>query len=271
MHKPFKTLFLIGTIIISLFFGCSKDDADDSSNNGTIPNQEPTLTKQEISGKWIVSNSNDFISFEFSESGNYIVVQDTATKSIEWQEVIFGTFQIANNRTVVLSEYGTIKITALTNDTISFGLTIEETTNEISINATKATEIEITDKTELLCKTWELITLNGESVVGTEYDLSVMFSAAGTYLVNYSDGNNGLAEWIWKDSEEEYFCYSWTGDPNCDGNNEVEVSELTNTDLTIIEGEYIFVFQLAASSKSPDLKSIKLLSTKNIKHGFLKK
>ena len=78
---------------------------------------------------------------------------------------------------------------------ISFSIQLANNSgSEIIINASKHEEMDSTVKTEMLCRTWKMASVNGESVVGTKYELSVLYSNAGTYFVelaNPVDENDG--------------------------------------------------------------------------------
>jgi hypothetical protein len=147
--------------------------------------------------------------------------------------------------------------------------------DEIIVTATKSDEIPNSAKTALLCRTWNLITVNGESVAGTDMELTVLFSAAGTYFVSFANpadqNDGGLARWTWKDNTQQSFCYSWDGEPTCDGTNEVEVAELTATQATIIEATETYVLQPASNAKSAVSMTSNVLSGSKLARGIFKK
>ena len=123
-------------------------------------------------------------SFEFNESGNYIVVTNTTTKSTNSQVIIYGTYEIIDYSTIVMSDFGTIKLTMVDENSISFSIQMASNPEaNISINATKQEEMEASTNTDLLCKTWKMVEVDGEVVVeGSPYDFSVLMSKAGTYF-----------------------------------------------------------------------------------------
>lgn len=256
-------------LVLTSIFSCKKDEG----KTKTI------LEKETISAKWTVDGTSVFESFEFNKSGNYIVVKTTGTKSTNSQVVLFGTYEILDNETIVLSDLGTMKILNIGENSISFKITINSDLNtEISITATKQDITASSSKTALLCRTWKMVSLNGESVVGTEYELSVLFSDAGTYFVEFDnpddESDGGLAQWTWKDSNETKFCYSWEGDPTCDGENEVEITELTKSVLKISEvylgiETLLYVFEPANNTKSATFENYKIKTKSIFKSGFL--
>jgi len=78
-----KKVILLASLILGLTFvtclsSCNNDDDNSSS---AVPN---TLTADQIVGKWVISDSSSpYASFEFTEDGHYIVVENTADTSSE--------------------------------------------------------------------------------------------------------------------------------------------------------------------------------------------
>lgn len=270
-----KTLKQILTVIFVLSFitSCEKDEND----------PKETLGKDTISAKWIVSSLSEYESFEFNESGNYIVVKNTVMKSIGDQIILFGTYEIIDNSTVLLSDFGTIGITAISDSIINFSILLASNNDkEIIINASRQEEIENSTKTELLCRTWKMASVNGEDVVGTEKELLVLFSKAGTYFVDFSspqdENERGIANWKWSDATETKFLYSWKNPPVWDEDKLVEIIELTNNSLKVLEkfdeGEDdLYSLVPVINTKSATIKSNAMISSSEnqIKVGFLKK
>ena len=196
-------------------------------------NNEETLKKETISAKWSVTGISDYESFEFNKSGNYIVVKNTTTKSTSNQIVLFGTYEIIDSKTISLSDFGTIKISNLDENTIIFTITLDSNPNNgISINAAKQDKITSSTKTELLCRTWELVSFGG-----TETNSHfVLFSDAGTYFFQ-SISRNGIGTWKWCDSEENKIAFTVSHELNCDGIETIINIVLTNDSFTGIDLE----------------------------------
>ena len=248
--RNFRHLALVLMVLVTVT-SCEEDEPKD------------TLTKETISAKWVVTGSSNYESFEFNESSNYIIAENSAAKAAVGQIVHYGVYQIINNETINLVDFGTIKVTSLEEENFNFTLTLDnDPNNNINIEASKQADIASSSRTDLLCRTWEMVTIDGESVAGTEMELNVLFSSAGTYFVEYfspgSEGDGGLAQWQWKDEDEEWICYSWEGAPTCTGNNEVELTELTSTSLTIIEFEEVYVLQPVSNKKAVDVSTMDL-------------
>lgn len=228
--KKIKVLAALLSLVV-IFSSCEKGDNKD--------NNDVTITKETISAKWIVADNVTYKSFEFNESGNFIIVVDNMKKSMNEEDIIFGNYEVVDDITIKLKNYGTIKTSKIDDNTISFTLTLDTSSgNEISINANKADEMQSSSNTELLCRTWNMVSINGENVAGTEEELTVLFSQAGTYFVTYlnstDEENGGLAKWKWKDENQNTLCYSWDGEPTCDGDNEILI-EVTTNSLKITE------------------------------------
>lgn len=257
---------LIAIFVLTFITACDKDEND----------PKETLEKATISAKWNISNSSDYDSFEFNESGNYIVVKNTTTKSTNDQIILFGTYKIIDNKTIVLSDFGTLIVSKIDENSIIFSIKLTSNPNdEIIINASKQEEMESSTRTDLLCKTWEMVTFNGESVVGTDMELTVLFSKAGTYFVSYAnpedENDGGLAQWKWSNDAETQLLFSWEEVPVWDDKDYVEIPELTSTKLKIIEDEDTYILQPVSTKKSALIKSSKNLSKRLIKSGFFNK
>lgn len=223
MKNTFRGIafFVSLMVLVSIIFvSCKKDESEVSQEN--------------ISGKWEVSNPQTagYRSFEFNKFGNYIVTKADLT-------VKFGIYTIESQK-INLVDLGTISSKTLSKESFSFEFTPKDATAPIVIETTKAEEMEASSRTELLCRTWELYSVDGEPVAGTGEELTVLFSAAGTYLVT-QEGYSGTAQWMWKDSQEQVFCYSWEGTPTCMGENEVTVTKLTSSELVITEDETVYL------------------------------
>jgi hypothetical protein len=263
--KNFKT-FLIAIFALTSIISCTKDE--------NKPNKP--LEKETISAKWIVGGTSVYESFEFNKSGNYIVVKNVTTKSESSQIVLFGTYVIVDKTTITLSNFGTLKISTITDNSIGFTVQLTgNPTSAIVITATKQNEMAATTRTDLLCRTWEMVTYNGESVTGTDMELTVLFSKAGTYFVSFADpsdeNDGGLAQWKWKNVAETEMLYSWDEIPVWSEANSVQIPELTATTLKIIEHEDTYVLQPASITKSVALKTSKSLSNKIIKTRLFKR
>jgi len=211
-------------MVISTFVSCKKDK------------DELTISKSSLSGKWDISAAgSQYSSFEFNESGNYIVTQNVAKKSANGLEIIFGDFKIIDETNVQLVNFGNIKITAISDTQITFELTVTGSTTPVTITAIKAEEMDLSSKTKLFCRTWTVVKWDDETL--EPGGIVFYFSAAGTYLVR-AEGE-GVSTWKWKDASETYICYSWEGDPTCTGDNEVKV-DVTSTTLKLEEDGGIF-------------------------------
>jgi len=259
-----KQILLI--ILASTFVtACDKD----------VNDPKETLEKATICAKWNVNNSSEYKSFEFNECGNYIVVKNTTAKSTNKRVVLFGTYEIINANMLTLADFGTLTISEVNESSISFSINLtSDPENEFIINASKQDEIESSTKTDLLCRTWEMVTENGVPVAGTKMELTIMFSKAGTYFVSFAnpddENEGGLAQWKWNNDEETQLLYSWEEVPNWEEEDYAEIPELTVNTLTIVQHGDTWVLQPVFNTKSAGIKSSET-SSLGIKSGFFKK
>lgn len=219
---------LVTLLVITSLISCKKDKSE-----ATV-----TLDKNTISAKWVVSESSEYKSFEFNESGHYIVVKNTSLKSTTGETVLFGTYQITDNSTVVLSDFGTLKVSEIDENSIHFSVQLtNEPNTEISLSAGRQQEIESSTNTELLCKTWEIVSLGGENYFN---DFIVLFSKAGTYFLgNTIEGEhfNYTGTWNWCNAEETKLAFTIDYVLDCDGIEIVREIQLTSDSFEGIDME----------------------------------
>jgi hypothetical protein len=239
---------LIAVLFLTSILSCKKDEKETKDD----------LNKETISAKWVVDGTSVFESFEFNESGNYIVVENTTTKSVKGQIVLFGTYEIIDNVTIVLSDLGTMKISQIAESSIDFQIALEsDPSNEISITALKQEVIPNSTNTNLLCRTWELISFGGEEMSG----FIVLFSDAGTYFVESTYGN-GIGTWKWCDSEESKIAFTISKELNCDGLEIIKEIQLTSDSFTGIDMENVDPMEMIMQPVSIS-KSAPLINQKN--------
>lgn len=222
-----KNVFLALLVIVSLI-SCDKEDSD-------VKNE--ILDKASINAKWVVEGYSEFNSFEFTESGNYIVIKENTMKSSENNSILFGSYEYDDDKTLVLSDFGTLIISDLGTDIMTF--VIKDTSGDITLKANKQQEMDRSEKTDLLCRTWKAISVNDVDVEGTDGEFTVVFSRAGTYFVKYANPVNGviggLAKWSWLNSKETEIMYSWELSIGYDDEGTAEIVELTDEILQVLE------------------------------------
>jgi hypothetical protein len=192
--KKITQILLLFTLII--FSSCAKEES-------ILQN---LLERETIIAKWIYDEGNVSYSIEFNESGNYILfIFNHNTNNSLYSDVIFGTFKIIDNNTIILSDFGKIIVNDINDNSINF--TISPNNNNlgdiINISATKQNNYNSTIKTDLLCLTWEEI-----NPIDAEH-VTILFSKAGTYLVLVDDSSPYLGYWKWEDESETKFLISW--------------------------------------------------------------
>ena len=235
-NKTMKGIFLTSLFLLTLslaFVSCKKDD-----NN---------ISEETISAKWVVSDpaTTGYRYFEFNKYGSYIVTKSDYS-------VKFGAYTLADQK-INLVDLGTIEAKTLADDSFKFDFTPTGASAPISIETTKAEQMATTTRTEDLCRTWTLVSIDNVPVAGTDNELTVLFSESGTYLVSYSNGTSGTAQWKWKDSNEDTICYSWSGDPTCTADNQVAITSLSETEFIMTEEEVVYVLAPYTAKNGPAL------------------
>jgi hypothetical protein len=234
-------LFMLMLMCASVMFVSCKKDNDDKKD------EQKTVTRDNISAKWKISEANSkYVSFEFNKDGNYIVaerngsghtavtkdivngVADEAsanflvfakksTKASQTNDIIthFGNFTIQDERTLILSGFGRLAVISMMGDELTFTLTPDGQTQATEYNATKVKNAvdASSSKTNLLCRTWKLVKLLEIPVPpGSDSELTMLISQAGTYFCKYADGSADLSQWKWYDypgmEKESVIAYS---------------------------------------------------------------
>ncbi|KAB1155919.1 hypothetical protein F7018_11460 [Tenacibaculum aiptasiae] len=263
-----KTIGKIATLLFLTLLTIS------CSSNDEIPSTK--IKKEEISSKWEIENSN-YKSFEFNKDGNYIIVKSASANKSKSQKneknILLGQYEIVDDKTINLIDFGQIIISSINGTKMDFTIVDNKTSTSIEVSSSKIEKISSSSNTDLLCRTWKMTEVNGEDVVGTINELTVIFSQAGTYFVELanptSENEGGLAEWKWEDAKENKFCYSWEGEANCTGDNSVSIAEIKENLLVLMEGKE--TFKLEPISNSVPKSTKKPTKTVNLKKGVFSK
>lgn len=218
---------LVATLLLlcTFFISCSKGDSigDDGDDNG---GDNITLSEEMTSAKWLLSEDNIYTSFEFNESGNYIIT-GKATKAASGENKVLycGAYRIIDGITIELIDFGTITILDLTS---AGKLKAKITRNgeiEITVNATKESQFPESARLDLLCRTWT-----------DNYGNYLIMSKSGTFCQIDTDlieevGYDGImyGKWKWK-TGETVFSYKYDGyGADWEISGEVTILELTST------------------------------------------
>ncbi|MDF2456805.1 MAG: hypothetical protein K0R51_2798 [Cytophagaceae bacterium] len=213
-------------------------------------NEEPApgkTAKAAYEKKWDIQSSTQRIassvdstsiaSIEFNKNTYIIILTDNT--------IITGTFT-ENNAELILTHYGTIIISQLSNTNFSFAVTRNNHT--VSFTSSPAPLMTSTHREPTFYKTWKFVNHTSDwAEIDSAYsridELYVTFSAYGTYLVQtkYKNGYNNNANssattdgtyyydvntWKWSDDTHSVFCYGeWdrTNNVVCDNSNQVGV------------------------------------------------
>lgn len=200
LHHFSRLLFSVA--LVSLVFSCKKDKTEET---------QKTKIDHPIIGKWnIAKEDSPYLSFEFNEDGNYIVVVnqsstgggkvylDTKSRSTllsreglaksenaksNLSPIHFGTYKIEGNK-IILSGFGLIDIISLTEEEFHFSFTIQSTGEKLEYIADKTKEaISSSNKTDMLCRTWaiERVSIDRDN-----------FSEEEIEMYEYAHGENWL-------------------------------------------------------------------------------
>ena len=222
---------ILSLLLISVLFSCAKDS---ESETGTINTNEEGISFElsSITHKFLIKNSAVYESVEFNASGNYIVVQNSKA-----EDIVFGRYSISDNKQINLTDFGIIVFTSLSDSDASLILTLNGSSEEISLEADLAEEFDLSEEMLLINRTWEVTSL-GELPV---HDFYVFISAAGTYMVdNQFMGEMGVSYgiWDWCNEEKSKFAFAmYNVAINCAGINVIDEIEITENSFTGIDYE----------------------------------
>ena len=225
--KKLRLILRISVLVMCLY-SCGKYNLN-SSVQPLISSKLDTLI-----GKWnVIDSKSGYTSFEFTKMGNYLVVDSILKDKPIILESHFGTYQ-QNNKNILLSGYdGSIKMSSIDLSSIHFKLTFPNDTDTIVINARKAATLPSSLKTELICGTWLVDSLNGNAL-DPKSVRNIMFSEYGTYftqiILSPSIVLNEVAQWVWGDKDST-ICTALKGIPTCNGVNEIKILDLSLSKL----------------------------------------
>ncbi len=236
--KKLNLVFLI-VFLMAGFYSCQKQDT------GSLE----VLSMQTLSGKWNVTDTASvYKSFEFNTMGSYIIVQDTIVN----HDPIFGTYKIIDDKTIKLSDGGILDLSLIDDTRFNFSMTTQQATGvSIAITSIKADQLPISIRTDLLCRTWQMDSVNENSRQDTAIVKQVIFSQSGTYFENTSGSlinDDVVAQWAWKDENEKTICLALDGKPTCNGDNEIQIDVLTLSKLKYFKKGEIYVFHPSTST-----------------------
>jgi len=237
---------LISTVLV---LSCSKDSDE----------EETSKTVKQLVGKWVVDAPASFKTIEFTETGIYIIVGQTAN------EIVVGTFSVDGKR-ITLANYAEIEGVSVSGNAATFKIALDVAPQEfVEYKAVKAASpITDTERSRLVsASTWKVISVeyvledyNGDGIVNNEdYDAegfadiqeqatgsSVLFTKAGTYLILFPIGSEQLYQlgsWKWKDANEEVISYTQTPDDDAEWRNG-SIYTLSESELIYRQAAFLF-------------------------------
>jgi hypothetical protein len=160
---------IIAFIVLVSIFACNKDE------------QKDLLSKETISAKWVVNGTSEYKSFEFNKSGNYIIEKSATTKSTNDVIVLTGTYNIIDKSTIVLSDFGTLIISEINDNSISFSIKpTSNPENAIDIIATKQEEVLNTPLSEKDFAKGYTVDINSDNIVDITISYVQSLTVAGS-------------------------------------------------------------------------------------------
>jgi hypothetical protein len=110
------------------------------------------------------------------------------------------------------------------NSSALMGLLVEDPPD---LGALEPGPIDLSRRTELLCRSWRSVKLDGKNIQGTGPDHVITFFADGRFSISYLDQRRSAEEgqWKWKDAESADFLYTWNNWESFAADRILELSE----------------------------------------------
>lgn len=157
-----------------------------------------------------------------------------ARKKTEEQHVFFGQFEIIDNETIRLTGFGTAKFPSIQGDLATFELRTEiDDIPLITVSTTKADAIPHSPQTDLLCRSWELVSVDAE----TSEPYKVVFFNSGTYFGYLDEDLWGLGIWQWCNVEETKLAFTVYEELDCNGIEVLGNIQLTQNSFSALNYE----------------------------------
>lgn len=167
-----------------------------------------------ITGQWDVveqPENSPYVSFEFTKEGGFIIIEQEGAA----MQAHTGPYTIEQQRDVILGSLASMQKITLQDDEMTFSFSTEFQ-YDLPIKIQRAEpKASGSLQTDWLCRTWRLSKREGpEDNSGAAAD-SIIFSAAGTYVVIYPNNPNapakerGLAQWEWVDDKTLIYTWEW--------------------------------------------------------------
>ena len=200
-----------------------------------------------IIGQWDVVEQPDnspYVSFEFTKEGGFIIIEREGAA----MRAQSGAYTIEQQRDLILGNLASIQKITLQDDEMTFSFSTE-LQYDIPIKIRRAEpKVSGSLQTDWLCRTWRLSKREGGDTGGISAD-SIIFSAAGTYIVIYPNNPNpqeqGLAQWRWVD--DKTLIYTWEWD-NWDNQGFLEIEGL-NAALLRVRDEDGVIYEFTPAYK----------------------
>jgi len=193
------------------------------------------LELDQFCGSWEIQtkNNNEYVFIEFNTKGNYFI--ETTDSNY-----FFGYYEIVDDKSLDLMNFGKATFNSIHANLVNFSLKNEDDNSEISVDATKIPRISYSEKTEELCRLWDMISINGYPIEEQLVDYIIMyFTYTGNFFMSYRynfkiEEDSGILYWKWLDSEEETICYSPESNFECNPDYKMQVI-IENDELTLID------------------------------------
>lgn len=236
-----KLFLLLATALCIVSCNSKNNEPENPNTDGLI-----------LDEKWILTDNETYNSFEFTESGDYIVEYahtggavgapeqlipaKNTTKASIIVPAIYGKYTSDGDNAIIMEDFGRIEVISSENGEVEFSLTLEGEEIPEVLASTIVEPMAASTKTDLLCRKWVFESLGGDYDQEPDEDIpsTVIFSKAQTYLVGYRDGSAKLAQWKWKDESKSTFYFTWDKD-HWDEDAWVTITTLTESKLVIEE------------------------------------
>lgn len=199
-----KVLFSFISIVFIL--SCSNTREEEPLSEEVI--------RSNIYGKWLVEDSDLFLSFDFNNSKTCLI-QKLEGNTVDYY---YTSYLFENDNLVFEDESVMSNFEFSSGNSFEFTLTKNFIDYALSANLDESHNVQESPTNDAFTRSWQLEYLDGISVEELNIDLHIFFSISGTYYVNdFIDTENSvLRYWQWSDIDGDIFCSSIVEDFECE-------------------------------------------------------
>lgn len=253
MKKNIFLYIFLFTFLFATLPSCEIGNDEEEFGEEEFGDDVLNLSKKTISAKWDPSDNSIYESIEFNEEGQYFIIEkaqeERSTKnrtntalgmlrSADGSNSVYcGTYEIVDDITIELSNYGTMEVYEITSEKVDASILKDEYGYWIDFIGDKQPQMSDSQYIDVLCRAWYLPYEDIDFVI---------FQKSGTYYTIMEDEGEyyyDFGTWAWNQGETAFTMW-YAEPPSLFGVCECSISALASThmrlnahDVTHVDGE----------------------------------